>query len=121
MSRLKFGCRIEIYDLDEVLATAPALPVLREYRVETGKNKNLEMSDSYKVVSAHVHNKQSRVTLIYEGLGSLTFQLKKAISLTNYSQWHGTYKDESFKCQLKFAKKGLLALGDGTNERCEDV
>ena len=66
----------------------------KAYKLTFGKNKNLAFTESTKVVSAHTHNSGKRVTLLYHGLGSFTFELKKAISLLQKSSWHGKYKND---------------------------
>ena len=41
-----------------------------------------------------MHNNDNRVTLIYKGLGSFTFNINKAVSLVELSEWRGTYYNQ---------------------------
>ena len=56
------------------------------------------------MVSAHLHCEEKRVTLLYHGLGALTFEFKEAKSLLHMSLWSCKYKESKFNCQLKFNK-----------------
>ena len=52
------------------------MPTLKNYKLTFGVNKNLEITEKIKVVEAYLH--KDRVTLVYMGLASYTFNLKKA-------------------------------------------
>ena len=66
----------ENLDVDSRNAKVPEFVLKRSYYINFGKYQSEEI-ERYKVVEAHLHN-DSRVTVIYCGLGSYTFQLKAA-------------------------------------------
>lgn len=93
------------------------MATLASYRLKFGNNKNLEITESQKVVEAHLHNKGNRVTLIYKGLGSFTFNLKKAKSIVEPSTWNGVYLDvRDYKVQLGYDPKTHIIEGKGVDE-----
>lgn len=51
---IKFGAKCSEEDLALLLSEAPnTVPKVQSYRLTFGLNKNLEISEPYKVVSAH--------------------------------------------------------------------
>ena len=56
-----------------------------------------------------MHN-ESRVTILYSGLGSYTFQLKTSRVKTQYV---GTMNEADIKCSLDIRKTGLKMTGKG--------
>lgn len=53
---------------------------------------------------------------MYKGIGSFTFLLKRACSLTNTSLWSCQYKASNFNCHLTFDWKKNTITGEGKNE-----
>ena len=58
-----------------------------------------------------MHNYGDRVTVIYSGLGAYTFNLKKAKSLFEPSDWMCEYKGQSFHVPLRFSNSRDLISG----------
>ena len=101
---------------------APETTCVKSYKLTFGKNKNLAFTESTKVVSGHQHHNGKRVTLLYQGLGAFTFQLKDALSLLNRSLWQGKYQsDQTFNCQLQFNRNGQRVEGSGKTDTDADV
>ena len=98
----------------------PVVPVLNAYKLYFNDNVNIELdiTDDAKVVEAHVHNLESRVTLVYKGKASYTFQLKPAKSLVEPSKWAIEHLglDQKFVADLKFSQNRLSAEGSGHGE-----
>lgn len=61
---------------------APKTQTVNNYKLSFGKNKNQEITASSKVIEAYMHNKNTRVTLLYRGLGTFTFRLVESKPLT---------------------------------------
>ena len=73
----------------------PDQPFINSHKLTFGKNKDLGITEPYKVVSSYIHHKGKRATLIYHGLGSFTFLFRNAISLIHRSHWRGSYSSDS--------------------------
>lgn len=69
-----------------------------------------------------MHNNDNRVTLIYKGLGSFTFNINKAVSLVELSEWRGTYynqknnQNRDFQVQLSLDPQRNMIFGEGKDE-----
>ena len=63
-----------------------------------------------------MHNNDTRVTLIYKGLGSFTFDIKKAVSLVELSEWRGTYQNRDFQVRLSLDPQNNKIVGEGKDE-----
>ena len=63
-----------------------------------------------------MHNNDNRVTLIYKGLGSFTFNIKKAVSLVELSEWRGTYHNRDFSVRLSLDPHRNMIVGEGKDE-----
>ena len=107
--------------MDERENQAPNVPTLNCYKLTFGVNKKLEITEKIKVVEAYAHNSGNRVTLIYKGLGSYTFNLKKAKSLIVPSPWFCKFNGREFTVDLKFRPKKSLAIGECKDENDKDV
>ena len=85
--------------------------LLNSYKLTFGNNKDLEITENVKVVEAYKHSKgnANRITLIYKGLGSVTFQQKKGTSLLEPNEWRGKHKDRDFHVKLQFSNDRLTA------------
>ena len=81
-----------------------------------GTNKNLSVAIKSKVVEAHLHNNDERVTLVYLGVGAFTFELGNAKPLNKFALWEGTYKSKKFSCNVIFTGDGKKIEGSGKDE-----
>ena len=63
------------------------MPSMLDYKCNFGVNKDFKITKQAKVVEAYMHNNDSRLTLIYHGLGSYTFKLKQSLPLEEPSDW----------------------------------
>ena len=54
---------------------APTIKTINSYKLTFGMNKTLEITERAKVVEAMMHNDSKRVTLLYRGLATFTFDL----------------------------------------------
>ena len=61
------------------------------------------------------------MTMVYSGLGALTFELKQATSLTQENLWVFKYNDHTFNCTLRFSTKGDKIFGRGNDENENEV
>ena len=103
--------------MEEDDENTPVVPVLNAYKLYFGDNqKKLEITDDANVVEAHVHNLGKRVTLVYKGKASYTFQLKPAKSLVEPSKWFIEHLDLNYVADLKFSQNRLSAEGSGHGE-----
>ena len=103
--------------MEEDDENTPVVPVLNAYKLYFGDNqKKLEITDDANVVEAHVHNLGKRVTLVYKGKASYTFQLKPAKSLVEPSKWFIEHLGQKFVSDLKFSQNRLSAEGSGHGE-----
>ena len=62
--------------IDEREDIAPSIPPLISYKLTFGDNKNLEFTESVKIVESYMHNDDKLITLLYKGLCSFTFSFK---------------------------------------------
>jgi len=102
---------------------APEVATINSYRLRFGKNKDFEITRVAKVVEGFMHasldaNKQiiagrDRMTVLYQGLGAYTFQLKQSRSLNEMGDWLITYKGNQFHCSMAFAKDRSSVSGSG--------
>lgn len=101
--KVKFGTSVDPDKLREN-KDGRALPVntVNSYKLTFGLNKDLTITEHVKFVEAFSHNKGQRVTLLYKGLGSFTFQMKKAKSIAHKSHWFAKIDDYEFSTSLKF-------------------
>ena len=54
---------------------APRLTYIKSYWMYFGDNRDLSIATKSKVFEAHIHNDEKRVTLIFPGTCSFTFEL----------------------------------------------
>ena len=83
-------------ELEERDWPAPLAVVETNYKLHFGLNKNLSATQGCKLVEARMHNNDRRVTLLYPGLGSFTFEMSQDMPLTQKSEWHCKYRKESY-------------------------
>jgi hypothetical protein len=88
IKKCEFGLNVKEND-KKVYAEQPKCD--KEYLMIFDKLNNLEKTDPIKIVSAHMHARRERVTLVYPGIGSFTFHLKKACSLSQKGAFRGEY------------------------------
>ena len=62
--------------IDEREDIAPSIPPLISYKLTFGDSKNLEFTESVKIVESYMHNDDKLITLLYKGLCSFTFSFK---------------------------------------------
>jgi len=62
----------------------------------------MKLIKNSKVVESRIHNEEQRVTLLYKGVGSFTFEFKESKSLRTENRWQGVYKKQKFYVDLKF-------------------
>ena len=91
----------DVDSFQEMQQRLPEQTVAQKYKLTFGKNKNLAMTENYKVVSAHLHSEGKRVTLLYNQLGSFTFEFETAKSLDQRSLWAGNYDKDNVHCHLR--------------------
>ena len=63
------------------------MPTVLDYKLCFGVNKDFRITEGAKLVEAFMHNEMKRVTLIYHGLGSYTFNLILSSPLTVANDW----------------------------------
>ena len=63
--KMRFGSATSETNPAKIREQPPLQPKVKTYKLTFGKNKNLAITENYKMVSAHSHNKAKRVTLIY--------------------------------------------------------
>ena len=81
-------------------------------------NEVLNETDKCKVVEAHLHNDKidgdpERVTIIYKGIGSLTFHLKPSNSMEQLAKWEGSCGNKNILCDIQFTNFGTKIEGKG--------
>ena len=74
--------------------TAPALHSIVDYFMDFGVNKDFKIVENAKIVDAHLHDNQSRLTVIYHGVAAFTFKLLESKSLTTMSTWEVIQKKD---------------------------
>ena len=79
----------------------------------------MKLIKNSKIVESRIHNEGQRVTLLYKGTGSFTFEFKKSKSLATKNKWQGVYKKQKFYVDLAFNNNH--AKGKGRNEQDEEV
>lgn len=98
---------------------------MRSYKLSFGINKGLEITEGVTIVEGYMHfdpnSDTDRVTLIYKGLGSFTFTLKKATSLALPNQWHGEYLKRRFQTTLTYSAKTKVLEGKGLDDNDNNV
>ena len=72
IQKCKFG-QAPFLKIEDDLEVKAVLPEGRDYKLMLDKLNNLEKTESIKIISAHVHAKRQRVTLVYSGIGAYTF------------------------------------------------
>ena len=96
-------------DLEYRQERAPQVQTASNFKLTFGLNKDLEITEKAKVVDTILHsdeeNKSQLVTLLYEGLASYTFQLRKAKSLTVPTKWLFNGFKHELKIPLRFQPK----------------
>ena len=73
--------------LEDKRQSAPEAPSIIDYNIEFGQNKDFTITDNVKVVEAFFHDSMQRLTLLFHGLCSYTFRLRKSYPMTVMSSW----------------------------------
>ena len=105
--RINYGTSIDpdSYESMGNQSSAIAVQTVNSYKLNFGKNKDLEITESVKLVDAYFHNKGERISLLYKGLGSFTFEMKKAKSVFHQTEWFAKIDDMEFSAKLQFKYK----------------
>lgn len=99
---------------------APEAPSIIDYNLQFGQNKDFTITDNVKVVEAFFHDSMKRLTLLFHGLCSYTFSLRKSSPLTQMSSWLVDPQSENqsqYRINMRFEKGGLKAVGNGTDDK----
>ena len=114
---------------------APSVQTLNSYKLTFGLNKDLEITEKVKVFTGLLHSdnhsvvskRGERLTLVYKGLASYTFQLRRAKLLTVPNNWFFNGFGQELKIPLRFYPKKynkdgstLLAKAEGTGKDDND-
>ena len=120
IKRIIFGAKT-IEDNPVFTNSAPAQPCLSEYRINFGKNKNFMITAPFKVMTSHMHSNDRRITMVYQGLGSYTFELREATPLTKYTLWSGSYRGCHFTCKMRINEQTMQITGKGKDDNGNEI
>ena len=109
LNEVQWGDNPSLGSLIDRKNQAPILPASKFYKLSFGQNENLSITSASKVVEAHLHNSNKRLTLVYHGTCAFTFDLKDAVPMTQPAQWEGSFEEKSkfaTSIRFKFGEKG---------------
>ena len=119
--KASYNAQFNPNEISERANKAPSIPTQNSYRLGFGHNKKLEITESVKVVEAHLHNMGKRVTLVYKGLGSFTFDLLTAKQLIEPGDWGGKFEKRKFHATLRLNLLNNQIEGEGKDEDNKNV
>ena len=86
-------------ELNNRKSEAPHMRLKKSYELTFGTNSTIqEEKHKSKLVEAHLHNNDTRLTLVYLGFGAFTFEMGAAKPLEKSALWDGTFKSKKISC-----------------------